>query len=147
MPTYIKKSDVGNADIFARKKAEADANNEDLIHVDVPVIISRSDARDVAKYRAAREMANGVGEQVQISDDLTGAANTMPPEDEKSKLADLLASKNHLVTDDSIYLPNGYDHDTYKRLRAKAEKESLHLRPIVSWDDLPQDVADNLTAA
>lgn len=146
MPTYIKKSDVAKAAIFDAKKAEADAKGEDLTHVEVPITITRADARNPAKYRAAKEMADAVGEQVEIVE--TGAApdDKTPPDDQKSAAADILAKKDHLVTDDAIYLPNAYSHDTYKRLRVKAERESLKLRPIASWDDLPGHVTDALTA-
>lgn len=145
MATYIRKADLKNPAIFDRQKALADSRNEDLTHVDVPVTISRSDARDPAKYRATKEMAAAVGEQIQVIEDGAAPDDKTPPDDQISAVADILAKKDHLVTSDSIYLPNGYDHETYKRLRTKAEKETLKLRPIASWDDLPAHVTDGLS--
>lgn len=145
MPTYIKKSDVGNPVIFAQQKALADERHEDLTHVDLPLSIKESDARDPAKYRVARDMAQQLGEHLEIVTD-NPEPEKSPPDDQQAAIADMLSKKNHLVTDDSIYLPNGYDHDTYKRVRALAEKDNLRLRPIASWDDLPDHVAESLTA-
>lgn len=89
-----------------------------------PVVISREDARNRAKYLEAKALADKRGVPMQIS------ATTSQPAD-----AD---TRTHHATETHLYVTSAAMRDTptYKRLRAQAEREHLTFQPVRTLADV-----------
>jgi hypothetical protein len=89
-----------------------------------PVIISKQDALDRAKYLQAKALADKRGVAMQI------AKADAPPADNDTR--------THHATETHLYVTSAAMRDTptYKRLRAQAEREHLTFQPVRTLADV-----------
>lgn len=97
-----------------------------------PVTITRSDARNRAKFLEAEALATKRGTKVQIVDDR-----------QDDRPAHALDGQTHLRTETTLFIHKDAmkDRATFKRLSAQAQREHLTLQPITDWNHLPDNVS------
>jgi len=137
---YVLKADAdaGNAE-FKRKKEMADKAEVALIHVTPEMLtMTRAQARDRKAYEAARDAARGVGQQVTFTNDAA-----------PSQVGEGLKTRSHVVTDSTIYMTREatLDRALYQRLQSQAARDLKALKPIRSWNDLPEAEREGLEAS
>lgn len=95
-----------------------------------PVILTRSDARNVAKYQEAKRLAEKNGVPLQISDDRI------------ARQEHKLDGQTHIETESTMYIHSDGMKvaSDYKRLKATAQDKHLKIVTLTDWNDLPDSL-------
>lgn len=137
---YVAKADADkNTAEFQRMKKIADKADLPLIHVsEADYTLTRSQARNRAAFTKADEAARAIGQQVRI----------VPDNQTETQASPALASRQHLSTKDTMYVTKDAmrNRATFLRLEAEAKREYKTLKPIASWDALPDAERQELEA-
>lgn len=138
---YVSKADADkNTAEFQRMKKIADKEDLPLIHVsEADYTLTRSQARNRAAFTKADEAARAIGQQVRI----------VPDNQTETQVSSALAARQHLKTADTMYVTKEAmrNRATFLKLEAEALREFKTLKPIASWDALPQAERDQLEAS
>ena len=140
-PIYIAKEEADRNSLeFKSAVKQADARGVNVVHVTPDMItLTRTQARNRAAYQKAQEAAEGIGKQVII------VADNQPDAPTNSALA----SRTFLKTESTVYVTSELmrNRAEFLRLEAEAKRNHQQLRPIKSWDALPQAERDQLEAS
>ncbi|MCB6177520.1 hypothetical protein LHP98_05170 [Rhodobacter sp. Har01] len=138
-PIYIAKEEADRNSLeFKSAVKQADARGVNVVHVTPDMItLTRTQARNRAAYQKAQEAAEGIGRQVIIV-----------PDNAPEPLTGPLASKTFLKTESTIYVTSELmrSRADFLRLEAEAKRNHQQLRPIKSWDALPDAERKELEA-
>lgn len=139
-PIYIAKEEADRNSLeFKSAVKQADARGVNVVHVTPDMItLTRTQARNRAAYQKAQEAAEGIGRQVIIVADNAPEALTGP-----------LVGRTFLKTESTVYVTSELmrNRAEFLRLEAEAKRNHQQLRPIKSWDALPQAERDQLEAS
>lgn len=138
---YVAKADADKNTLeFQRMKKKADLLDLPLVHVaEADYTLTRSQARNRAAFTKADEAARAIGKQVVI----------VPDNAPENKTSPALAARQHLSTKDTMYVTKEAmrNRATFLKLEAEAKREFKTLKPIASWDALPEAERAELEAS
>lgn len=139
-PIYIAKEEADRNSLeFKSAVKQADARGVNVVHVTPDMItLTRTQARNRAAYQKAQEAAEGIGRQVIIVAD-----------DAPEALTGSLVGRTFLKTESTVYVTSELmrNRAEFLRLEAEAKRNHQQLRPIKSWDALPQAEREQLEAS
>ena len=138
---YVAKADADkNTAEFQRMKRLADKDDLPLTHVsESDYTLTRSQARNRAAFSKADDAARAIGKQVVIISD----------DQSEMKASPALAARQYLSTKDTTYVTREAmrNRATFLRLEAEAKRDFKILKPISSWNDLPEAERAELEAS